>query len=109
MTPHELLSRTTKTEADLAITFVRADELSEDERRTLDEDNKSGIVIVREHFRDVANVDKLKPGQAASQIQSRIPFRFSAYSHFARAWRALEVRPVGGAMQPERTLTEFCV
>lgn len=98
-----------KTDADLAVTFVRADELSEDERRAIYDANKRGTVIVREHYRDVVNVDKLKPGQAASQIEAQIPFRFSLYSHFQRARAAHKVRPERGDPHPERTRTEFCV
>jgi hypothetical protein len=54
-----------KTEADLALTYVRADDLSEEQREAMAGIGKTGTVIVREQIRDVANVDKLRPAQAA--------------------------------------------
>jgi hypothetical protein len=98
-----------KTDADVALTFVRATDLSDDQRQALADIGKTGTVIVREQIRDVVNADKMKPSEAAKKVQDRIPFKFSVHSHFRRAWRALEVRPPGGDPNPERTRSEFCV
>jgi hypothetical protein len=98
-----------KAEADVALTYVRETDLSEEQRQALADIGRTGTVIVREQIRDVANADKLKPAQAAKAIQARIPFKFSASSHFPRAWKALEVRPPTGDSHPERTRTEYCV
>jgi len=98
-----------KTDADLALSFVRADDLTAEQKEVLANLDKAGMVIIRDQIRDVANADKMKPTAAASAIETKIPFRFSAYSHFPRAWQALNVRPKAGDAHPERTLTDLCV
>ena len=98
-----------KTEADLALTYVRMSDLSEEQREALADIGKTGTVIVREQIRDVASADKLRPTKAAQAIQALIPFKFSTWSHFPRAWKALNARPPTGDSHPERTRTEFCV
>lgn len=98
-----------KTDADLALSFVRADDLTAEQREILANLDKAGMVIVRDQIREVANADKLKPTAAADAIQAKIPFRFSVYSHFPRAWSALEARPKAGDAHPERTRSDLCV
>jgi len=98
-----------KTEADVAMTFVRADELSDEQRAALADIGHTGTVVVRERIRDVANADKMKPTEASKRIQDRIPFKFSVHSHFPRAWKGLNARPSGATDHRERTNTDFCV
>lgn len=98
-----------KSDADVAMTFVRADELSDDQRRALADIGNTGTVVVRDQIRDVANADKMKPGEAARKIEARIPFKFSVHSHFPKAWKALQARPSGKTENPERTRVDFCV
>jgi hypothetical protein len=95
-------------EADVSLTFLREEDLSEEQREALAALD-SGTVIVRERHRPVSNVDKMKPGEAARRIEQRIPFRFSLYYHFILAWKGLHVRPDGGARFPERTDERYCV
>jgi hypothetical protein len=98
-----------KTDADLALTFVRESDLSDEQREALADIGKTGTVIVREQIRDVANADKLRPTQAAKAIEALIPFNFGVSSHFARAWKALNARPPTRDAHPERTRTEYCL
>jgi hypothetical protein len=98
-----------KTDADLALTYVRAADLPAEQREALAEIGKTGTVIVREQIRDVASADKLRPRQASKAIQDLIPFKFSTYSHFPRAWKALKARPLTGDANPERTRAEYCI
>jgi hypothetical protein len=60
-------------------------------------------------IRDVANANKPRPTQAAQAIQDLIPFKFSTWSHFPRAWKPLNARPPSCDAHPERTRTEFCL
>jgi hypothetical protein len=99
----------TKTDADVAMTFVRSDELSDEQRMALADIGHTGTVVVRERIRDVANADKMKPTEASRRIQDRIPFKFSVHSHFPRAWKRLSARPSGKTDHPERTNADFCV
>ena len=94
---------------DVSLTFLREEDLSDDQRETLAGLDTSGMVIVRERHRPVSNVDKMKPGEAARRIEQAIPFRFSLYYHFILAWKRLGVRPDGGAKFPERTDERYCV
>jgi hypothetical protein len=96
-------------EADVSLTFLREEELSDEQRETLAGLDPQGMVIVRERHRPVSNVDKMKPGEAARKIDQGIPFRFSLYYHFILAWKRLAVRPDGGAKFPERTDERYCV
>jgi hypothetical protein len=65
----------TKTDADLALSFVREGDLSDDERAFVEGLGRSGTVIVREQIRSVASEDLMKPTPAAAEVQRRIPFR----------------------------------
>jgi hypothetical protein len=98
-----------KADADLALSFVRADDLTVEQREMLENLDKAGMVIVRDQIREVVNADKMKPTAAADAIEAAIPFRFSPYSHFPRAWQALNARPKAGDAHPERTRTDLCV
>ena len=96
-------------DADASLTFLREEELSDEQRETLAGIDPKDTVIVRERHRPVSNVDKMKPGEAARKIEQSIPFRFSLYYHFILAWKRLGVRPDGGAKFPERTDERYCV
>jgi hypothetical protein len=91
-----------KSEADLAVSFVRLDDLTEEQREVFAQLGRTGTVIVRERLREVSNAGKMKPGMASKQIGARIPFRFSVYSEFPRAWRRLDCRPPPGTDHPNQ-------
>src|SRR5699024_2978291 len=63
-----------KTDADMALNFVRQDELTPDELQELV--GQQGSVIVAEKFRNAANGDEVLPSAAAKQVQERILFEF---------------------------------
>lgn len=98
-----------KTDADLAVTFVRDADLSDQERALMESLDRSGTVIVREQVRSVSNEDLLKPGQVAAAVEKRIPYRFRVHPHFVRAWKKEAVRPPEGDAHPERTKQDFCI
>ena len=94
--------------ADRALTFIREDELTPEQRSAFEKLGRTGTVVVREQLRAVASAGKFKPGKAASLIQARIPFRF-ATNHVPRAWQKMDCRPRGGSPHPERTDERYCV
>lgn len=106
-----LQKRSPKSEADMAVTFVREDELDAEQLAAYRELEKTGRVIIREKDRHVANLNLMKPSVAAREIQARLPYRFSVYSHFSRAWKHFDARPVTSAKGPKRKATkkELCV
>lgn len=98
-----------RTAADRAISFVREDELTPEQREVMAQLGQAGQVLVREQIRPVASAGKMKPSTAAARIQERMPFKFSVYSHFPRAWQKLECRPKTGSSRPERTDERYCL
>jgi hypothetical protein len=98
-----------KTEADLALTFVREEELTEDQKQAFLDLGKTGRVIVRERLRDVRNLGLLKPKKAAQLIESELPFKFSVYGPFPKAWKRLKARPSKKDPHPERTDERYCI
>lgn len=88
----------------LPIHFVRAADMTEEQRAMLRE---TGLVLVREQQRDVSNRGWMKPHQVVKAVASRIPFQFNM-SHFVKAWKAGAVRPDWGGGHPERTIEQYC-
>ncbi|MFC8005527.1 DUF3644 domain-containing protein [Streptomyces olivaceus] len=96
-----------KTDADLAINFVKLDELSEEERRTMVEAGRLGTVIEKVKHVEVADKDKLLPGQVARLVEDQVPFEFSASHEHALMWRRFGVRPATGAPDPCATDAKY--
>ncbi len=90
------------------MTFVREDELTEDERASLQELGRAGRVVVREQTRAVASAGLYKPTAVAELIEARIPYEFKVH-HVVRAWKALACRPPHGDPHPERTDERYCI
>lgn len=80
-----------KTEADLALNFVRQEDLSEDDLKALL--GSEGSVIIAEKYRDAVHADQLLPKAAAAKVQSRIPFKFST-NDFTVLRKKWEIGPV---------------
>jgi len=97
-----------KTDSDLALSFVRQDELSDEDRLALETLGRTGTVIVRERTRAVASDDLMKPTPTAAEVEARIPFEFRI-QHVVRLWHKMGLRPPEGDPHPERTREEFCV
>jgi len=97
-----------KSDTDLALTFVRESDLSDDERAMLGKLGRTGQVIVREQVRSVSNENLMKPTLAASNIEKKIPFKFKVH-HLVSIWKRMALRPPDGDPHPERTKEDFCV
>lgn len=98
--------RAAKSEADLAISFVREDELDEESRKGYEALERSGRVILREKARPVSNLGRLKPSAVCELVEAAIPFRFRHSSEFPTAWKALGVRPPSSARGKARAKTQ---
>jgi hypothetical protein len=97
-----------KTEADMSITFIREEDLTNEQREALTDVGRAGTVLIRERQRAVANADNLKPKAVVEAVQASIPFEFHM-GHFVTAWRKLQVRPPHASPHPERTDERYCV
>ena len=80
-----------KTGADMALTFVRQEELTDEERNALT--GQQASVIVAEKLRDAALGDEVLPSNAVSQVEELIEFKFSI-SDFTKLRKRWEIGPV---------------
>jgi hypothetical protein len=95
-----------KTEADMAVTFVRQDDLTESELHEMV--GKDGSVIVAEKYRDVVYRNELLPKAAAAAVQELIPFSFSV-NDFTRLRKKWLVGPTAsGSTQQMANSANFC-
>ena len=103
--------RAPRTEADLAVSFVREDELTAEELAAYEALERTGRVILREKHRPVANLGLVRPKALCEQVEARIPFRFRHSAEFPRAWKKLGVRPLTTAKGKDRLKTDqrYCV
>lgn len=97
-----------KTEADLALEFVREDELTEEQRETLAGLGREGTVIVRERERPVHGLQLLKPSAVVAAVSEQVPFEFNMH-HFIQSWKRLGVRPGSESDNPQRTDDRYCI
>jgi len=76
-----------KTEADLALNFVRQDDLTAEELQTLL--GQQGSVIVAEKYREAIHGEEMLPKVAAAAVEQRIPFMFSVHDFtvIRKAWQ----------------------
>ncbi len=76
-----------KTEADLALNFVRQEDLSEEELQALL--GQEGSVIVAEKYREAVHGDEMLPKAAAAAVEKRIPFKFRVndFTAIRKAWQ----------------------
>lgn len=96
-----------KTEADMALTFVRLEELSGQEREQLL--SQEGSVIIAEKFREATDVSTLLPKAAAEAVEEKIPFEFGV-NDFTRLRKKWEIGPEKtGSQTPLRRSDGFAV
>ncbi|WP_327416378.1 DUF3644 domain-containing protein [Streptomyces sp. NBC_01233] len=98
-----------KTDADLAIDFVKLDELTEEERKVMVEAGRKGTVIVRDRQVEVADKAKLRPKEVCAAVEEQLPFEFSVYREHLEMWQRLGVRPAKGSAKPYDTDARYCV
>lgn len=93
-----------KTEADAAMTFVRLNELTEDQQEVM----AKAQTIIRDRQVAVSDLGALLPTEVAKRVTKAIGRPFKVTPHHARAWRYFEVRPPSGSTDPAKTKTDFC-
>lgn len=101
----ELVKRGPET---LALQFTRYDDMSEEEKRLVEEMGKRGQVVVREQRRPVVGEGLLKAKPARQAVAAALPYRFNQYD-FQKAYERLGVRPAWGDDHPERTDEKYCI
>jgi hypothetical protein len=97
-----------KTDADLAVNFVKLDDLTEDERTVLSNLGRTGTVLIKTKHVETMNEAKLRASDAARRIEDQLPFYFSLNAH-TEMWRRLKVRPAADAADPNLTDAKYCI
>ncbi|MCT7294313.1 DUF3644 domain-containing protein [Rhodococcus pyridinivorans] len=92
-----------KTEADAVMTFVRPEELTEEQNAVMDQVR----TIIREKQIPVADLGTLRPGQVVERVAAELSQPFTTHHH-TQAWRYFGVRPPVGADDPTKTKADFC-
>lgn len=108
----EIVQRTAPAdEWELAVSFVREDDLSAHDRDAYRALERSGRIVLREKDRPVSGLGLYRPKALAAVVESEIPFRFTASSELAQAWKHFKVRPPSSARGAARRRTDgrYCV
>ena len=92
-----------KTEADVAMTFVRLEELSPEQLEQV----QIAQTIIREKQVPVEDLGNLLPSDIARRVEAELGLRFSTNDN-TLCWKFFEIRPGTGSETPERTKADFC-
>lgn len=94
-----------RTEADVAMRFVRLEDLPEEQRGQLEEVR----TIVRDRHVPVGNIDRHRPGAVCAKVSETLGVRFTPSSDHVRAWKHYRIRPESDAANRTRTEARYCV
>ena len=97
-----------KTDADMAISFVKAEELTEERRAQMEKEGKVGTALLVEKQRDVRGKNDLAPADAVALIDAQCPFVFGMFQ-FTEMVKQNGIRPPKGSATPEKTDPRYCV
>ena len=94
-----------KSEADVAMRFVRLDQLPSEQRDQLD------IVqtIVRDKRVPVSNVGKHRPSYVCTKVSETLGVKFTPAWDHVKVWKHYKVRPLATAPNPTKTDARYCV
>ncbi|NHC12657.1 DUF3644 domain-containing protein [Motilibacter deserti] len=96
-----------KTEADMALNFVRQDDLSEKELQELL--GQQGSVIIAEKFREAVHGNEVLPKAVAAAVEAQIPFKFGV-NDFTRLRKKWQIGPVKAGSKDQLPKSDgYCV
>ena len=83
----QIQKRAPRSEADLAVEFVRLDDLSDTEREANETLERTGRIIVRDKEVPIPADDGiwLSPAQVSKEVSERLGWRFAPSSEFPKA------------------------
>ncbi len=96
--------KSSKTEADAAMTFVRLEDLDDEQRAQIEQMR----TIIRDKKVPVEDLGHLRATQVAERVEKELGVRFRVHHDHTRCWKHYEVRPSPGSDHPERTKGDFC-
>ena len=92
-----------KTEADAAMTYVNASDLTDEQNAVVDQVR----TIIREKQVPVADLGSLRPAQVVERVAEALDLPFTMHTH-TQCWRYFQARPPGDAENPAATRADFC-
>lgn len=92
-----------KTEADAAMTYVNANDLSDEQNAVVDQVR----TIIREKQVPVADLGNLRPAQVVTKVDAAISRPFTMHLH-TQSWRYFKARPPKDADNKAATRADFC-
>jgi uncharacterized protein DUF3644 len=96
-----------RTRADLAVNFVRLEDLSDQAKGELSQLGQTATVIVRKAERPVQNLGRLRPRDVVSGVRKQWPaFNMGTFVH---SWQMWKVRPDSKSQDPADTDQRYCV
>lgn len=97
--------RAPKSEADLAVEFVRLEDLTPEEVEAYEGLERTGRVIIRE--KQAPDPGWMRPAQAAAAIEGELGWRFHPTAEFPKAWAHYGVRPPSNVTGDARRRTDL--
>ncbi len=98
---------TNTSKADEAMTFVKWDELSEEDRKAYE---KIAVIIKdRKIYVEGANIKKLKPSEVWKKVNEKLGTKIITGNLHVTLFKLFSIRPLSGAEDPFDTKTEFCL
>ncbi|CAG7572151.1 uncharacterized protein DUF3644 [Barrientosiimonas humi] len=91
----------------VAIQYTHINDMTDEEKATVEEMGRRGQVIVRDRRQPVSGMGMLLPKPAAQEVQDGLPYVFNV-SHFVSAYKRLNVRPEPGSPNAEHTNADWC-
>lgn len=92
-----------KTEADAAMTYVNAEDLSDEQNAVVDQVR----TIIREKQVPVEDLGNLRPAQVVTKVAADLARPFTMHMH-TQCWRYFKARPGGDAADKTATRADFC-
>lgn len=89
--------------ADTSMTFIRADELTDEQSAALEKFQ----TIIRDKYVPVEDLGNLRPKDVVRQVNKRVNFEFTMHAH-TQAWHYYEIRPASNNSDPAKTKSDFC-
>ncbi|HET9873905.1 MAG TPA: DUF3644 domain-containing protein [Propionibacteriaceae bacterium] len=92
-----------KSTADAAMTFVHADQLTDEQKKVVDQVQ----TIIREKKVPVDDLNGMLPATVVEKVSARLGKPFTIHTH-TQAWRHYKVRPPRNSANPSATKSDFC-
>lgn len=89
--------------SEIAVEFIDVNKVSDESRQQLER----AVTLVKTRQSVVAHAGQMRPSDVASNVQTRLKFKFSTNDH-ARCWKHFRIRPPKESSEPEKCDARYC-